>query len=327
MNKNLKTILLGIFTLITSTEMMYPIIFTGPARRDAHRQQQEAYSAGMAAGSTDGMMTEQEGNSSVAVQMLSGDSEDYDNAMDVDCDSSDDESNNETISVSSGDEPYNESQNTDLFDESFIVAADDENSFNDEPTGYGDDLFTLGQAQEDARQEAVAEQQESPIDLSYEGNFYESDIDEALQDAQLNNDDTDAITRNLFGNDSDDEEYNNDNAEIQSIEPEVKSPEALPVATPTLLAAPAEKVEEVQVAQDQPVEPVPVVTPVEKAEEIAVVEEVVVPVVQVTPVAAPVQEQVKIVKVYPVYDALRSAVKAVNNATHDLINYIYSFVK
>jgi len=57
MNKNLKTILLGVFTLISSTEMVYPIIFTGPGRRAAHRHEAEdAYAAGMAAGAG-GMMS------------------------------------------------------------------------------------------------------------------------------------------------------------------------------------------------------------------------------------------------------------------------------
>ncbi len=52
--KNFKTILLCLFAIITATEMSYPIIFTGPARRQAHRKQtQEAYAAGMMADSAE----------------------------------------------------------------------------------------------------------------------------------------------------------------------------------------------------------------------------------------------------------------------------------
>ena len=37
-------------------------------------------------------------------------------------------------------------------------------------------------------------------------------------------------------------------------------------------------------------------------------------------------EQVKIIKVYPVYDAVWSAVKNINRAAHDMINYVYNFI-
>ncbi len=50
--KNFKTILLSLFAIIASTEIVHPIIFTGPGRRQAHRQEEEdAYAAGVAAGS------------------------------------------------------------------------------------------------------------------------------------------------------------------------------------------------------------------------------------------------------------------------------------
>jgi len=358
MNKNLKTILLGIFTLIASTEMMYPIIFTGPARRNANRQkQQQAYAAGMAGGSTEGLMAgqEQENNSDVEVQMFSGDNPDAqeDDAMEVDSHLTDNESNDDTISVASGDESDNESENENPLDISFMVASDDENDSNSESGyGYGYDLLARGQAQEQARQEAIAgfeydnygdnpdrytPQQFS--DYLYDPNFVSpiqpdsenvAAVDESLEDAGLNNDDIDRITVNLFGNDSDSDD--DDDVVSQSIEPEVKDSAthddaqaehvasdvqtkevpAQPVATPALLAAPSEKTEEAhEEVEPTPVQPAVAVEPAPVA----------------APIIAPVQEQVKIIKVYPVYDAVRSAVKAINNATHDMINYIYSFVK
>ena len=271
MNKNLKTILVGIFTLIASTEMIYPIIFTGPGRRAAHRhEEQNAYAAGVAAGSTDDMMAQQdqmddsEDDSDVEVQMLSGDN---------DSDSSDSDSSYGVISVASGDESDDENQATNNLDQSFMVTPDNEDNFNDN-LAYGDDLFARGQAQEPARQEVVAEQQESQNDLSREGNFDGYFIDQALQDAELDDDSVDTTARNLFG--SDDESDSDNDVATQSIEPGAKTEEI-------------EKTKEIQAAQAQPavaVEPAPVVTSVEK-----------------TTIIAPVQEQIKIIKVYPVYDA------------------------
>lgn len=362
--KNLKTILLGIFTLIASTEMMYPIIFTGPGCRAAHRhEEQDAYAAGMADGAAGDMMAKQDQTddsddySDVEVQMLSsgnaGGQEDdamsqEDEAMSIDSDSSDSDSSYGTISVASGDASDDENQAANNLDQSFMVTPDNEDNFNDN-LAYGDDLFVRGQAQEPIRQQVVAEQQENQNDLSHEASFDGYFIDQALQDAELDDDLANAnnnIAINLFGNDNDSD--SDDDVETQSIEPEVKASaieddaqvdhivseiktEEVPaqlIATPALLAAPSEKPEEaheevqpVPVQSAVAVESAPVVAPVAK------VEEIVTPAVQATPVAAPVQEQIKIIKVYPVYDALRSAVKAINNATHDMINYIYSFVK
>ena len=323
MNKNLKTILVGVFTLIASTEMVYPIIFTGPGRRAAHRHEAEgAYAAGMTAGAAGGMMgaKNQEG--------YSADESDYsDNESDEDSDVAIQMDTMAPEYANSSENPYNPAtpEQADL-NEAFIVATPDANIFDEEEflDQYGDNLLARGQAQEIAREQALNEPNEfteevvavqypvenneedvqQPMlseDFNYENELpADQDLNRSQDNSEFINLEEPLIAENPFGFEQalQDAELDDDLAAAldddvatQSIEPEVQ---AQPAAVPTLLAAP---VEQIKVQAPAPV------------------------------VAMPASEQIRIVKVYPVYDAARSAVKAVNNAVHDMINYVYSFVR
>jgi len=297
-NRNLKTMLLGVFALIASTEMIYPIIFTGPGRRAAHRHEAEdAYAAGMTAGSAGGMMgaQNQEDNSNdysndesdVAIQMREMGPE-YPNPF-IEKNLKED---NQQIEAAIFDAQPVE---VEAFDDQAIEADNDNN----------DD-------QRNEAQPMLAENLE--VELMNPENPYADNqlgVDQALEDAELDYDlaavNSDAILPEQEQAEQQAIADDQDDVATQSVEAEVQPQ---PVAVPTLLAAPVEKIKEVQAPAIHPVvavQPASVVAPA--------------PVV-----AQPASEQIKIVKVYPVYDAVRSAVKAVNNAVHDMINYVYSFV-
>jgi len=319
MNKNLKTILLGVFTLISSTEMVYPIIFTGPGRRAAHRHEAEdAYAAGMAAGA-DGMMSaqnhegyfddESDEDSDVAIQMRgTGPEEQIDLNQtpilpDPDNNSFDQEEFLNQYGdnlLAQGEEQYPQevAQTEEQYPQEFL---EEESNENDQ---LPEEAAVVATTEIDNQPNLFIEEQEATVEVPVENNeeYFNNDdnqvgVDQALEDAELDDDLAAANNDNLFNAEDGEElvtDETQDDVATQSVEPEVQDQ---PAAVPTLLAAPVEKIKEVQAAS--------VPTPV---------------------VAQPAQEQVKIVKVYPVYDALRSAVKAVNNAVHDMINYVYSFV-
>lgn len=170
--KNLKTILLTIFTLVSATEITHPILFTGPARRNAHRQQkQDAYATGVADGAA-GVSGENQSDvadgsnvadtADVAVQMFS----------------ENDNDNMSIVSVASDSESDGDNESVNSLDESFIVTSDNGYNFNDEP-GYGDDLLERGQGQEQARQLAIAEH-----DDEHNDNYVEEEVLEASDQEQ-----------------------------------------------------------------------------------------------------------------------------------------------
>ncbi len=188
MNRNLKTILLGVFTLIATTEFTYSIIFTGPARRNAHRHKsQDAYAAGLADGaagvsgdsqsaednqSDNPVNVDDSDSSDVTVQMFSGDDDTStvanmsivsvgsDNVSDRDNENDD---NMSIVSVVSDNASDRDDESVNPLDESFMVTSDNGYNF-DEEAGYGDDLVARGQDQEQARQEAIADHDNNSVE-------------------------------------------------------------------------------------------------------------------------------------------------------------------
>lgn len=128
-------------------------------------------------------------------------------------------------------------------------------------------------------------------------------------------------------------------------------PAASPIVTAPVVTAPVvAHVEEVKPVTPAPITPTPAITapvlahvdeikPVTPAPVITapivvnpiVTEPIVTHVEEVKPTqmaipAAVDSKHVKIVKVYPVYDAVRLAVKNITNAAQDMINYVYNFM-
>ena len=154
-------------------------------------------------------------------------------------------------------------------------------------------------------------------------------VNQALQDAGLAND---VQVQAVTSENKPAEETKNVAATDTHVEPAPNTPtpsmqppltiHATDLMKPEVLATPIAHV--ISTATPTPVLPVaPVPAPV-----IAHIEEIKpVPIATsaVTP-AATTPEQVKIVKVYPVLDAVRLAIKNVKNAAQDMFNYVYNFM-
>jgi hypothetical protein len=370
--KNLKTILLGLFAIISSTEITYPIF--GTRRREAYvmsaeskKNEAAAYQAGMIAGS------QQNKNQDSDSDLNSADASDDSDDVSIQRTSRREENNEnyeleraeETVEVQSMSDQFIDQGNK-YIDPAFAQNYADDATVEIQSRGDGSGagqgkpateliatpqiesqnvgIQTIGDGSMlekfknatpeekmaiknkiEAKIQAM-EQDEDESDLDED-----SSIDQALKDAGLD-DDFAAATQNQ------------NNVNIQAIEAELKHEDAAkPVAEETkpatTPAAPVAKADEPK--KEEVKAPVAEATPAVKAEEIKApvvqatpevkAEEAKTPVVQAAPIvqAAPATkaaDEVKIVKVYPMYDAVRSAIKGVHSATQDMLNYIYNFI-
>jgi len=146
-------------------------------------------------------------------------------------------------------------------------------------------------------------------------------------------------------------DYSDDYAEIQAIEEEQEH-QAMPHQEPALFAINPEESHDQAAHEAANMQPVKEIAPIleEKSPELSLhqaaqasanfaqtmqqevkhpdlvpVEAAPVIAIKPTEQSAPV-EHIKIVKVYPVYDAVMSAFEHIKSATQDMINYVYSLV-
>jgi hypothetical protein len=268
--KNVKKLLVGMFAAVSLTEMTYPIIFTGPARRNAHREQQEkeaqeeealvAYSLGADRG-----RNEQEKNSSYEQPEQSS----YQQP---------EESYNQEVAVQSlEDDEYNVDEN----DQDLFMNDQDDDMIYQE--NYADDAVVQIQSFGDGESFAdklTPEQKE----------FIKGRLLEKMKE------------HNSQGENSSDQVTTQSITPLAEEEPHADLVQAAQAATS--FAQAAEQTERVA-----PVAPV-VAQPALMQEQ------------SVQPAST---EQIKIVKVYPVFDAVRSAFESVKSAAQDMINYVYNY--
>jgi len=286
---NNKSLLAVFFAAMSCSEMTHPIIFTGPARRNAHREQeQEAYAAGMMAGAAGAdMATQNSGQDDqgdeVQIQAYTGGNISYPDLM------------TPVTSGSLANQPFPQFKSLDRF--SSLT-----NSYENDPLANVSIQSIDPEVQDDTAENQSATHEEThdqviPTLLMHEEKVPEIKPEEIHVPEVVH------------------EEPKHDQTPTLMMHEEKHEPEIIhvPEATHEEVHATAELpqihlVQAVQASQEL----VDAVQPIEhKVEEVQLVS------------PAP---QIKIVKVYPVYEAIRAAADRVYNASRDMVDYVWSFM-
>lgn len=279
--KNLKILLIGIFAAGSLTEISYSIILTGPARRNAHRQQtQEAELKGYAVGSEYGKNhndQEQEEQS-------------YNNQYYSD----------DNVQVQS--------------------LGDDQN------LGNGQFLSQIKSRLSPEQKEKIKAKMLARLDQKDQSNVTTQSIDEEQASEQKPVEEH--ATEQIATQEQAVEQFPEEHAAMQQPSEEHVADQH-PAVEPAILEehvaqTPQEEHLVVAEVQQQHIEPVQahLEQAVQASSEFVQATHAAEPVVHVQPT---VVEHVKIVKVYPVFDAVKAACEHVMSATNDMINYVYSF--
>ncbi len=301
--KKLNKILASIFITISVTEITYPIILTGPARRNAHKQQAEeealiAYELGKEHAEKEHNQNQQ--------------NENY---------NSGNEENQQPVTIQSLDYNDFEQENPGI---RFIDQDAEEN--------YADDAVVQIQALGDGSLFAnLSSEEKAKIKEKIESHSHDKENDtqrvsrfkEKLQ-ARLKKIEDESKNQQEVTTQSMDESYDEDYVEIQAIEDNNQSnlqqnEKSATAQLEQAVHATSDFAQAVEHQEDPAPAPEPALMHVEQP---AMTDK---EVAQSAPASQPV-EHVKIVKVYPVYDAMKAGFEMVKAAAFDMYNYAYSFI-
>lgn len=302
--KNFKKVSVALLAVTCLTELTYPIILTGPGRRNMHRsQKEEAYKAGLMDGQRQEEYLDEDQN--VQVQSI------YD-IEDINQDQY--EPQTDTFIA-----PEYE-----VFDENYA----DDGSISIQAIGSGQfggqiasqltpemkmQIMERISNRDEVKTQSIelgendSEQPQNTIDPKVEEITIKEQVIAPAEESK-----TITISAEVLA------EENNDGRKSESI----VIPAEL-VTVPAVLPI-IERVQEIKEVQTEPVAKIATESVVEKSES-QPAQEVLEPAVTTEPVASAINEQIKIVKIYPVYEAARSAMHNVKTAAQDMVNYIYEF--
>lgn len=319
--KNLKKISVALLAVTCLTELTYPIILTGPGRRNMHRSQKEdAYKAGLMDGQREEEYLEDEQN--VEVQSI------YD-IEDINQDQY--EAQNDML-IAPESEVFNENY---ADDGSVSIQAIGSGQFGGQiasqltPEMKMQIMERISNRDEVKIQSIEAdEKEEEKIEPKVEGITITKEAIVPEEESK-----TITISAEVLAED------NNDDEKSESIVIPAEQI-AIPAVAPVV-----ENLQEIKEVQTEPVAEIATESVVEKAES-QPAQEVLQPAVTTEPVTSTINEpaqealqaavttepvvsaineQIKIVKVYPVYEAARSAMHNVKTAAQHMINYLYEF--
>lgn len=349
MNKMHK-ILMSILATVTSTQVVYPIIFTGPARRQAHREQeQEAYLAGLQAGAGTAHQSDQADEpdeSDVVTQSIEDDAigQDEDNTAGLD--------SADQVMIQALGDGFSQLSPEDkaLIKAKLLARLHDDKNSQDVAVQSIDMQEQTQDGAHDLMQALPVESAAVVTDINHENihvddhaalevpetiphQLHEPDhavqdqahdlvvhdlaqaVDESVHFAQAVGSDNAVAHDTTLARQVD---HQNIPVAVDAHQDHTVS-DILPATHEPVVAVarasqPVTSLPESPVIEKVlPVKPVPMVTSMQ-------------PVEQVQP-AQVVQEKIKIVKVYPVYDAIVAATKSVKSAALDMVNYLYGFIK
>jgi len=350
--KNFKKLLIGMFAALSLTEVSCPIILTGPVRRQAHRKEKEAQEI------------EQEIEQEMLAYSIGEHQEQKNNEESNNQNSNENYEESQEVSTQSLDDQneYSLDQNG----QDLLIDESDEQTFNANnyaEENYADDAVVQIQSFGDGSRlsKLTPEQQEFIKGRLLEKMHNKNNGNNSGDENNSNNQDSQNVqTQSIdnednldFDNENNDEEsmQDNDYAMIQALteqdeqapakpndklsaqkivqtEHQVQADLAQAAQAATNLVQVAEREEQVEL----PAEPVEIsIEQTVAAQPELLNEEPAQPAVQSPVVEQPAQPTaaepiIKIVKVYPVYDAVLSAVASVKAAAYDMINYAYSFI-
>jgi len=325
---NHKSLLAVFFAAMSCAEMTHPIIFTGPARRNAHREQeQEAYAAGMMAGAAEAGMTDQNSDQQgddVQIQAYPGGNTNYPSLF----------------TPPNNDQPFQSFRSMDRLSD--IANAYENNNALTNVTIQSIEPDVAQPAQDHAaeHQPAVHEEpkhdQPAPTLMMHEAQAPEVKHEEVKHEEQAAHESAPQVHEELKHQEAPtlmmheaqapeikhEEVKHEEQHHEQAVLPaqEIKHEE---IHVPAIEHAPATVEQEHRQAQAEP--QVHLVQAVQASQELFhAVQPAEHKVENLQPVAA--APQIKIVKVYPVYEAIKAAVDRVYNASRDMVDYVWSFV-
>lgn len=324
--KNLKNIIMTAFIAITLTEMSYPIFLTGPARRNAHREQTEeaatkAYEAGLMTGLSHGQENSEEPQvqdsdvqDNVAVQSMYNDED-----MDFDYSFHENYADDGNVILQS------------LGDGSFASQLSPEEKMALKAKVMEKLKNRDGQGSEDSVRTQSLESR--PSLESYDMDDVETQSLESRPSVESYDymDDVETQALEVVSAEAIQKEATSaaqDKPVVEALTDAVKAEEAMEVAAQARgLTTPVTADAVLEIEKAEPVlatEPLLAELAIEAKPVIEEIKEI--SVQKESPVVPTATEQIKIIKVYPVFDALRSAALSVKAAAQDMMNYLYSLL-